>query len=99
MIVAALAASNRKTKIELKANKMPITDTEQKTQEQPNLQTDTEPKDVKSEHVDEPMVDPVSDHVRELELEMEQLSLLEAAEKDAQTIKQLYKMVKLSEEA
>ena len=75
LIVAALAASNRKTKIELKANKMPITDTEQKTQEQPNLQTDAEPKDVESELVDEPMVDLVSDHVRELELEMEQLRI------------------------
>ena len=75
LIVAALAASNRKTKIELKANKMPLTDSEPKTQEQPNLQTDAEPKEVESEHADEPLVDPVSDHVRELELEMEQLRI------------------------
>ena len=54
---------------------MPLTDTEQKTQEQPNLQLDAEPKDVESEHADEPTVDPVSDHVRELELEMEQLRI------------------------
>ena len=69
LIVAALAASNRKTKIELQANKVPFSE----AQEQPNPQTET---DVElSEPATEPLnpVDPVPEQVRDLELEMEKL--------------------------
>lgn len=52
---------------------MPFTDSEQKTQEQPYPQTDAVPNEIKPEHADEPLSDPVTNHVRELELEMEQL--------------------------
>ena len=64
MIVAALAAGNRKTKIELQANKMPLNE----AQEQPQTVTsDPEP-------VELAQPDPViPDQVRELELEMVKL--------------------------